>query len=87
MYRAHLLLGVMLLTAPGFAQQPDRSSNPNADTTSRETYTRPVEGTHGYGNWGLLGLLGLTGLFGRARRDTVVTGRDEFGTEHRRRAS
>ena len=87
MYRANLLAGVLFLTAFGFAQQPDTSRNPNPDAYTRDTYNRPVEVTHGYGNWGLLGLLGLTGLFGRSRRDTVVRGREERDEYLRRKAS
>jgi MYXO-CTERM domain-containing protein len=87
MYRAHALIGVLLLTASSFAQQPDTSRNPNPDTYTRDTYNRPVEGTPGYGNWGLLGLLGLAGLFGLRRRETAVQARDEYITEQRRKAS
>lgn len=85
MKRAPHLLGVLLLTVAGFAQQPDTSRNP--DTYTRDTYNRPVETGSSYGNWGLLGLLGLTGLFGARRRETTVNTRDEYSAEQRRRAS
>ena len=93
MYRAHVLIGVLLVAAStGFAQQqPDRSLNPDASTYTRDTYSRPVETSSGRGNWGLLGLLGLAGLLGRRRSEqtTVLRDRDEFTnvTEQRRRAS
>ena len=86
MRRALSLIGVLLLTAVGFAQQPDTSRNPTSDTYNRDT-NRPVESRSSYGNWGLLGLIGLTGLLGGRRRETTVHTRDEFSTEQRRRAS
>lgn len=89
MYRVHLLAGVLLLAASGFAQQPDTIQNPTQtpapDTYSR-TYNQPIEVRHSYGNWGLLGLLGLTGLFGRSRR-TIGRDRDEYVTGERRRVA
>jgi len=87
MYRIHLLVGVLVLTTCSFGQQPDTSRNPNSDTYYRDTNNRPVEYSHGYGNWGLLGLLGLTGLLGRRRRETVLRDRDEYTTEQRRRTA
>jgi MYXO-CTERM domain-containing protein len=92
MYRVHVLLGVLVLAASSFAQQPDTARNPNYDAT-RDAYNRPVDGTTGAGNWGLLGLLGLSGLLGLRRRETIgqgredVRGREEFVGEQRRRAS
>ena len=85
MYRAYVLIGVLLLSASSFAQQPN--TRPNADTYSRDTYNRPVEGTSGYGGWGLLGLLGLTGLFGLRRRETIVRRRGEYVTGQGRRVA
>jgi len=85
MKRTALLLGALLLTVAGLAQQPDTARNP--DTVTRDNYNRPVENGSSYGNWGLLGLLGLTGLFGARRRETTVQTRDEYSTEQRRRAS
>jgi MYXO-CTERM domain-containing protein len=82
MCRIHVLTGILLLTASSFAQQ---SPNPNPDTYTREPYNRPVERTSGTGNWGLLGLLGLAGLLGRRQR--VAVGRDEYGTDQRRKVA
>jgi hypothetical protein len=88
MYRARLLGGLLLWTALSFGQQPpDTSQNPNPNAYPPDTYNRPVEVTHSYGNWGLLGLFGLIGLAGRRRQNTVVRDRDEFVAEQRRRAS
>ena len=83
MNRAPVILGVLLLTAACFAQQPDTSRNP--DTYTRDNYNRPVETGSSAGNWGLLGLLGLTGLIGARRRDTTIHTRDEYTTEQQRR--
>jgi MYXO-CTERM domain-containing protein len=85
MKRTSLLLGVLLVTVAGHAQQPDTARNP--DTYTRDTYNRPVENASSYGNWGLLGLLGLTGLLGARRRETTIHTRDEYSTEQRRKAS
>ena len=85
MKRAPYLLGALLLTVAGFAQQPDTARNP--DTYTRDTYNRPVETATNYGNWGLLGLLGLAGLLGTRRRETTIHTRDEYTAEQRRRAS
>lgn len=93
MWRIPVLIGAMLLTVSAFAQTPDTSRYPNADT--RDTYNRPVEGRTGYpvegrtgyGDWGLLGLLGLTGLLGLRRRETIVRGREEYLNEQRRRVA
>jgi MYXO-CTERM domain-containing protein len=87
MKRVLFPIGILLLTAVGFAQQPDTSRNPTSDTYTRDNYNRPVESRSSYGNWGLLGLIGLTGLLGGRRRETTVHTRDEFSTEQRRRAS
>jgi MYXO-CTERM domain-containing protein len=89
MNRAHVLIGVLLLTASGFAQQPGTTRNPslNPDAYTRDTYNRPVQYRTGSGNWGLLGLFGLLGLSGLRRRDTMVRGRDEFISEQRRRVA
>ena len=81
MHRIHVLTGILILSASSFAQP----QNPSPDTYTREPYTRPVERTSGGGNWGLLGLFGLSGLLGLSRRRTV--GRDEYGTEPRRRVA
>jgi MYXO-CTERM domain-containing protein len=86
MCRAPVLIGVALLTASAFGQQPDTSQNPNPDAYTRDTYGRPVDVRTDYGNWGLLGLLGLTGLFGLRRRETIVRG-DEYLNEQRRRVA
>ena len=85
MKRTPIILGVLLLTVAGFAQQPDTSRNP--DTYTRDNLNRPVETGPSAGNWGLLGLLGLTGLLGARRRETTVHTRDEYTTEQRRKAS
>jgi len=85
MYWARLLGGVLLLTALSFGQQPGTTRNPNPNPY--DTYNRPVEVTHSYGNWGLLGLLGLTGLFGRRRGGTIVSSRDEYVTGQGRRVA
>jgi MYXO-CTERM domain-containing protein len=90
MYRARLLGGVLLLSALSFAQQTDTTLNPNnanPNLNPYNTYNRPVEVSHGHGNWGWLGLLGLAGLLGRSRRETVVRGRDEYVTGQGRRAA
>jgi MYXO-CTERM domain-containing protein len=85
MKRAPIILGVLLLTVAGFAQQPDTSRSP--DTYTRDNYTRPVDTGSSAGNWGLLGLLGLGGLLGARRRETTIHTRDEYSAEQRRRAS
>jgi MYXO-CTERM domain-containing protein len=82
MHRIHVLIGILILAASSFAQQPQNSS---PDTYTREPYTGPVERTSGRGNWGLLGLFGLSGLLGLRRRRTV--GLDEYGTEPRRKVA
>jgi MYXO-CTERM domain-containing protein len=91
MYRPCLLGGILLLTTLSFGQQPDTTLNPNPTANQNpnayNTYNRPVEVSHGHGNWGWLGLLGLAGLFGRSRRDTVVRGRDEYVTGQGRRVA
>lgn len=83
MKRAPIILGVLVLTVAGFAQQPDTSRNP--DTYTRDNYNRPVDTGTGAGNWGLLGLLGLGGLLGTRRRETTINTRDEYTTEQQRR--
>jgi len=87
MYRASVIIGAVLLTAPGFAQQqPTENPNPNA-YTNNQPYNRPVEVRNGNGGWGLLGLLGLAGLLGLRRRETIVQGRDAYLDEKGRRVA
>jgi len=87
MDRASLIIGVVLLTAPSFAQQ-QTTQNPNRDAyTYNQPYNRPVEVRNGNGGWGLLGLLGLAGLLGLRRRETVVRGRDTYLDKKGRRVA
>jgi MYXO-CTERM domain-containing protein len=95
MSRASVLIGVVMLLAPGFAQQPATTQNPNPNIP-QNTYNQPqhyyppyntVVVRHGSGGWGLLGLLGLAGLFGLRRRETIVGSRDEYVGEQRRRVA
>jgi hypothetical protein len=87
MRRIPVWVGAMLLAMCTFAQQPDATPNTNPDAYTRDTYSRPVEGRTGYGNWGLLGLLGLTGLLGLRRGETIVRSRDEYLNEQRRKVA
>jgi MYXO-CTERM domain-containing protein len=96
MSRASVFIGVVLLMmAPGFAQQPATNQNPNPNTP-QNTYNQPqpyyphyntVVVRHGSGGWGLLGLIGLSGLLGLRRRETIVRSRDEYVDEQRRRVA
>lgn len=88
MYRATVIIGAVLLTAPGFAQQPQTTRNPNPNAyTYNQPDNRPVEVRNGNGGWGLLGLLGLTGLLGLRRRETIVRGRDAYFDEKGRKVA
>jgi MYXO-CTERM domain-containing protein len=87
MYRATVIIGALLLAAPGFAQQ-QTTQNPNPDAnTYNQPYNQPVQVHNGNGGWGLLGLLGLTGLLGLRRRETVVRGRDTYFDEKGRKVA
>jgi MYXO-CTERM domain-containing protein len=89
MCRASLIMGFVLLAAPGFTQPSatNQNANPNAWNTYNHAYNTPVEVRHGNGGWGLLGLLGLAGLLGLRRRETIVRARDEYVGEQRRRVA
>jgi MYXO-CTERM domain-containing protein len=83
MCRASLLIGAVLLAAPGFAQQP-APQNPNPNTYNQPYYppSHTVVIRHGSGGWGLLGLLGLAGLLGLRRREAIVRRLDEYRNEY-----
>lgn len=90
MSRASVLIGAVLLAAPGFAQQPVTTpQNPNPNTYNQPYYphSNTVVVRHGSGGWGLLGLIGLAGLVGLRRRETIVRSRDEHVDEQRRRVA
>jgi hypothetical protein len=89
MKRVLPLFGSLVLAVSSFAQQtnPTTGTNtyPEGQPNTTYPYSQPVR-TSG-GNWGFLGLLGLLGLLGARGRQTVITDRDAFTTEQRRRVA